>query len=121
MPSINQDAIHGLAKDMLEDREKVLHTLLKSLETLAGVEQGCSNVLDNWDQHMKDPRNIEKQLRTALKVNRQLSASMLQVMSVLLIYVTSRDFSAGAATLMARTGDPQEALRAMMKDKMRGR
>lgn len=120
MTEITKDSIHGLAKDMLQDREKVLRTLIKSLEEIHRTEQGCGRVLENFDEYMADPENIKKQLRTAIKVNQRLSATMLQVLSVLLIYVTSNDFQHGAATLMMRTGDPQEALQEMLKAKMRG-
>ena len=119
-PEITQESVHGLAKDMLQDREKVLRSLVNSLSTIHSTEQGCARVLANFDEYMNDPENIKKQLKTAIKVNKTLSASMLQVLSVLLIYVTSRDFQSGAATLMARTGDPAEALQEMLKAKRRG-
>jgi hypothetical protein len=119
MPDITKESINGLARDMLRDREQVFRTLIKKLETLHLVEQGCAKIMDNWEEYSKNPENLEKVLKTAVKVNRQLSESMLQVMSILLVYVTSNDFSAGAATLMMKTGDPGEALREMFESKLR--
>jgi hypothetical protein len=120
MNQITEESIHGLARDMLHDREKVLRTVIKSLQTTHTMEQGCSRVLENFDEYMENPENLKKQLKTAIKTNKQLSATMLQVLSILLIYITSNDFQSGAASLMARTGDPMEALQEMMKAKMRG-
>ena len=117
---ITQESVHGLAKDMLHDREKVLRSLISSLENIHRTEQGCEKVLANFDEYMQDPENIKKQLKTAIKVNKTMSSTMLQVLSVLLIYITSNDFQSGAASLMARTGDPMEALQEMLKAKRRG-
>jgi hypothetical protein len=119
MSSVTQSAVHGLARDMLRDREQVLRSIIKSLESTQKVESGCRRVLDNWDEYMKNPDNIRMQLHTALKVNSHLTTVTLQVLSVLLVYITSNDFATGAASLMARTGDPQEALREMMAARLR--
>jgi hypothetical protein len=77
-------------------------------------------VLENFDKYMENDANLKKQLRTAIKANQRLSAINMQMLSVLLVYVTSNDFKVGAATLVGRLGDPQEALREMMKAKLRG-
>jgi len=117
---MNPGELGVMAKAFLNRKEDVVQALIKDLDQCETMAAGCGNVLDSWGKVEGNPENLAKQLRTAVKSVKALSAMNRRLVMLLMVYVCGDQFSSDSARLMIKLGRGKEALQDLFEQKLRG-
>jgi hypothetical protein len=110
----------NLIKSLVADQAKLLaelHThLSQSVRDRDGLDRAAPTVLSNESEV-----NTRKMLNTTMRVLKRQQEMNLLLASALIMVCSSRDFTGWQAQFAMMLGsDPQDVLRKMMADKLRG-
>lgn len=115
------DELLDMARSLLSSKDQVMKALFEDISQCETQANGCSRVLENWDKVQGNPENLEKQLKTAVKCVNRLSVMNRRLLMLLVVYVTGDNFTTDSALLMNKLGAGEEALKEMLKQKMKGK
>lgn len=114
-----KDEMNLLLKSMMEHTDKVAELLLDDWMQAETMKEGCRKVLESQDK-LDNPENLKKQLITAVKTNQRLASALSRLSVLMLVYVTSDEFSSQATKMRAKTGDTS-AIRDFARKKFGGK
>lgn len=98
--------------DLITDKEKIVLSLLKQIDNQDKAVEGLSKLIEG-------DSSDEFKMKTLLQVVRNQAATIKRLSLVSLVYVQGSNFNVDSATLAAKMGRGNEALRAMLNKKMK--
>lgn len=106
--------------DLIKDKKKVF----KWLTDISADSQDAFEMLEKSRNKIIEETDIEsmkKHLRNTMLAVSKLSVNIFNLTQILSIYVSSDNFDSTVAQAAMRVGKGEEALRVMLKNKMRGK
>jgi hypothetical protein len=108
--------------EMLQNKEKIIHTLLEDIEKCGVYEIGTTKILSSLNNFKDiDPDNLNHYLKTSFKVIKNQNSIIRKILFLLLVYAQSNQFDSAVAETLMKMGKGQEALKTMFENKLKGK
>lgn len=111
-----ESQILDFLRGCINDRDKMLEQLMKDSQQCVTIMNGTRSVLQSVDNCSET--TVRKLLKTNMKATAQLADMNCRLITLMILYTGSPDFSSTAAKLMVSMGHGEEALKSMFKQKM---
>lgn len=104
--------------ELLENKEKGIRMILDILSRSQKEYAGATKMLEVIDKGTNE-ETIKKFLKTTIKINQNQSKDITNLASLLLVYIQGSNFDSDVGRMLIKFGKGEDALRAMLKNKMR--
>jgi len=108
----------GLVMDILKNKEEIIKTLFADIETCSKTMEGTKKILPSILTGSEG--NLRQQLKNALATNYKLAEMQKRMLLLMLIVLSSDDFSSMTAKTANKLGKGKEALQELFKQKLKG-
>ena len=111
------DDFEKLMWSMLKDKGQILKVLIDDI----GHSQTQINGLTKFMENSKnwDIEDLQQKLPVAFKVMKKQSITIRAMLAVLMVYVSGGEFDTDVAQVLNKMGHGQEAMREILRQKMR--
>lgn len=118
---MSSDPFTDLFMQFLQDKKTAVASVADDVHRLHSLNKGLATFLANIDDADLSEENVRQKIRTLMKVLKTQNNIMSKMSILLLAYIQGSNFDQDVARLLDNLGKGEEALKAMMDAKLKGK